>query len=204
MPSAWYPPAWRDRRVTSTPGTPEPSSYRHDHRGRIRLPRGPVVVLVDQRAGVCARPASLGERLRSHLHAYELDQALAAGVSPEGQALLALRAQQLAGPAARRDACRSLDRLLAAQPAPGPLHPVPTAHQLERVAASRAELEQLRNALAAPAPLPVRGVAMVHILLTDGGGPLFHAGAREDLRSAVVRAIRELTRSAHSEGDQGL
>ena len=194
VPSAWYPPAWRARREPSTLGTPEPRNYRQDHRGRIRLPRGPVVVLVDPRTGVSARPASIGERLRSHLHAYELDHALAEGALPEDHALLALRAQQLAGPAARRDACRSLDRLLAAQPAPGPLHPAPTAHQRERVAASRAELEQLRNALAAPAPLPVRGVAMAHILLTDGGGPLFRVGAHEDLRSAVVRAIRELTR----------
>lgn len=203
MPSAWCPPPDRDGRLLSWLRAEGPPRYRRDHRGRLRLPRGPVVILVDRRAGVCARPASLSERLRSHLHGHELDEALAAGAPPEEQPLLALRALQLASPTARRDACRGLDRLLHAGPPPRPRHLSAPALQYERIEATRPELEQLRDTLAASVPLSIRGLAMIQVLLTDGGGPLFRASARGDLRSLVVQAIRELSRSPFGEAQQG-
>ena len=192
MPSAWSPPPECDGRLTASAHAPELPRYRRDARGRLRLPRGPVVVLVDRRTGVCARPASILERIQSHLRGHDLDEALAEGACPEGQALLALRAQQLASPAVRRETCRGVERLLRAEPPPGPRSRAAPTLQYERIEASRPELEQLRDTLAAPTPVSVRGVAMIRVLLTDGGGPLFRAKARADLRTTVLAAIHEL------------
>lgn len=41
-------------------------------------------------------------------------------------------------------------------------------------------------------PVAVRGVAEAHLLLTDGCGPLFFAGAEEELRDAIRCASANL------------
>ena len=202
MPAGWCPPPEDDGRLAASTNPPEPRRYRRDGRGRLRLPRGPVVVIVDGRSGICARPASIRERIQSHLRGHVLDEALAAGADPEEQPLLALRAQQLASPGTRRETRRSIERLLTAQPPPGPHHRAAPNLQYERIEATRPELEQLRDTLAAPVPISVRGVAMIRVLLTDGGGPLFRAKARADLRTTVLAAIHELVRLPYT-GDFG-
>jgi hypothetical protein len=41
-------------------------------------------------------------------------------------------------------------------------------------------------------PVPARGVAQVHILLTDGSGPFYYPGNTDDLRARVLEAIAQL------------
>ena len=51
------------------------------------------------------------------------------------------------------------------------------------------ELDVLADRLAAPGPVDVRGVAQVHLLLTDGTGPLYFRGATDELRARVADAL---------------
>jgi hypothetical protein len=63
-----------------------------------------------------------------------------------------------------------------------------------RIRRSAPQLAELASQLTAPGPVPARGVAMVGMLLTDGLGPLYRPGCREDLGAAVVRATAALAR----------
>ena len=58
----------------------------------------------------------------------------------------------------------------------------------------RSELDGLARSLAGPSPVPAQGVAMVSQMLADGGGPLYRAGARDDLDTLIERAAQALTR----------
>ena len=46
---------------------------------RVTRVRGPVVIVVDERGGVCARTATRWERIRARLQARRLDEELAQG-----------------------------------------------------------------------------------------------------------------------------
>jgi hypothetical protein len=61
-----------------------------------------------------------------------------------------------------------------------------------RIRRSAPELADLAGRLAAPGPVPARGVAMVGQLLADGLGPLYRPACREDLGTAVAGAARAL------------
>ena len=54
------------------------------------------------------------------------------------------------------------------------------------------EFQALAGRLLSPAPLRAGGVAQVRVLLSDGGGPLYRRGCRDDLRARVTGAIRSL------------
>jgi hypothetical protein len=72
--------------------------------------------------------------------------------------------------------------------APRPRVPVCRA----RIRRSAPELADLAGRLAAPGPVPARGVAMVGQLLADGLGPLYRPACREDLGAAIAGAARAL------------
>ena len=61
-----------------------------------------------------------------------------------------------------------------------------------RIRRSAAELADLAARLAAPGPLPARGVAMVGQLVTDGLGPLYRPACPEDLGAVIAGATRAL------------
>ncbi len=61
-----------------------------------------------------------------------------------------------------------------------------------RIRRSAPELAELARRLAAPGPVPARGVAMVGQLLADGLGPLYRPACREDLGAVVAGAARAL------------
>jgi hypothetical protein len=63
----------------------------------------------------------------------------------------------------------------------------------DRIAGSASELDGLARSLAGSGPVPAQGVAMVSQLLADGGGPLYRAGARDDLDALIARAAHALT-----------
>jgi hypothetical protein len=110
-----------------------------------------------------------------------LDRELAAGGPAAADAERALRAAQLTGPTMRRQLARSLRR--AVDPRPGLSAAVP-AHP--GVAADwREPLLGLADRLEAPSPVNPCGVARIHELLTDGGGPLYIQRADLPIEDAV-------------------
>jgi len=137
--------------------------------------------------------------------ATRLDRQLADGVPPEASAILAARAMFLTSVGFRRALAASLRRILAASappsqdepqrpPASGVAHRPYVLLRRDRIARSAAGLAGLAGFLAEQGPVPARGVAMVSQLLTDGGGPLYRAGSRDDLNAIIERASQALIR----------
>jgi hypothetical protein len=107
----------------------------------------------------------------------------------------------------RRALAASLGRMLAASVSPHARPRLMTASRSagvarqpyiplrrDRIAGSASELDGLARSLAGQSPVPAQGVAMVSQLLADGGGPLYRAGARDDLDAMIERAAQALTR----------
>jgi hypothetical protein len=133
--------------------------------------------------------------------AARLDRELAAGASPETGALLATRAMQLTSMKFRRNLATSLQRILAAvgQSPAGPPSPAAGVHPPRiplcrvRISRSAGPLAMLAGSLAAPGPVPVRGVAMISQLLADGAGPLYQEACGDDLGNVIEKAAQALT-----------
>ena len=178
MSTGWYPLGRHHPRVVGPHRGTE---------GTASSPRG--VVLLMDRDGVYVEPVTLRQRIESHLLADRLDQALASGTAPESDVLLALRAQHLVCPTTRWDLAVALERLLrlAAEPDHG-VRRTGSVAVLSRVAAARSDIETLVEHLLAPVPVPVRGLALVRVLLRDGRGPLFRYESTDDLALQVRRA----------------
>ena len=217
MPTGWFPqrdePQDRStRHDCSAPhdnSTPHDSSTPHDNstprparrRGvapaatapaRSRRRRRHQVLQADC-LGVFVCDVTLRERIGSRLLADRLDRTLAAGIEPETDVLLALRAQRIACASARRELAATLRRIVdaACTTAPSPFAS-PCMAVLPRVVAARRDIEALIAALLAPAPLSAHGVARVRLLLRDGGGPLYRYEARGDLGAQVRAATAAL------------
>jgi len=190
MPNGWYPQ--EPRRDADKPdnehGAPLPSVPAR----RQRRSQGPEVIQVDC-FGLYVEHVTIVQRLESHLLGDRLDRTLAAGVAPETDVLLALRAQRLACTTSRRDLAHSIQRLLdaAAEPAHG-FNAHASMAILSRVTECRRDLEALIDHLLAPAPLSARGVALVRLLLRDGTGPLYRYESRADLGILVRRVTAAL------------
>ncbi len=135
--------------------------------------------------------------------AARLDRQLADGVPPEASAILAARAMFLTSVEFRRALAASLRRILAASASPdGPSRPPATGVarrpyvplRRDRIAGSAAGLTGLAGFLTEQGRVPAQGVAMVSQLLTDGGGPLYRVGSRDDLDAIIERASQALIR----------
>jgi len=81
----------------------------------------------------------------------------------------------------------------SAAKSPGAARPprVPLRHA--RISQSARLLAELASRLAAPGPVPARGVAMVTRLLSDGTGPLYREASGDDLGVIAERAAQALT-----------
>lgn len=135
--------------------------------------------------------------------ATRLDRQLADGARPEASAILAARAMFLTSAGFRRALATSLRRILVTAVSPDPrprpsaagvAHPPHVQLRRDRIARSASELAGLAGSLAGQGPVPAQGVAMVSQLLTDGGGPLYRAGSRDDLNAIIERAAQALIR----------
>ena len=145
-----------------------------------------------------AREVRARDRLVARWKSPKLDRALAKGVPPETSGALLLRARTLLGPRARRQLSRALQRILREAPrAPWPGARMPVRRN--EVMDSRDDLNLLARRLLAPAPVDVRGVAQVRLLLSDGSGPLFWRRSADDLRGRVREAIEALELKAPHE-----
>ena len=181
------------------------------------------VLIEDDRAGLALRRLRPWHRLLAQCQAGRLDRELAGGASPEASAALAARAMRLTSLGYRRDLAASLRRIVlaageraavrsaqvAAPRSPGAARPprvprrrarisqsshpprVPLRHA--RISESARLLAELASRLAAPGPVPVRGVAIVTRLLSEGMGPLYREASRDDLGLIAERAVQALT-----------
>jgi hypothetical protein len=132
----------------------------------------------------------------SQLLAPSLDRKLAEGRSPETHLLLAARAQVLVSPVKRQTlAYRWADLLGHARRAPGPRDPR-TPINRDGILANEPEIRALLDALVAPTPGHVRGIAMLSWLLSDGNGPLYNRRCSDQLRGVVLAATALLDSSA--------
>ena len=140
-----------------------------------------------------AREPTARERVWACLLARRLDRALAAGVSPEGSALLALRAQALVRSRVRHRLACALQRILSeATEPPQRRSPARVPVRRDTVRGASEGIEGLIHRLLAPAPVSAAGVAQVLLLATDGTVPLYHRGSVQDLSGTIEQAVTSL------------
>jgi hypothetical protein len=137
-----------------------------------------------------AGSARVWDRLQARLAPARLDRALASGAPPASNPALALRAERLVSPGARRDLARALERL--AERSERRTLGSRLAPRAERLAEARDDLGRLARRLAAANRAEAEGVARARELLSDGSGPLFWRGSNEDLATRVRAAIAGL------------
>lgn len=130
------------------------------------------------------------------LLASSLDRRLAAGHPPESGRFLAVRAQKLVSPSARRVLVGRWEHVLemSRQPPAGRSSRAPLCR--DRILAVDSELREMLLFLSTPRPTAARGVAMVHLLLGDGTGPLWNRRCPDDLRSVLRAATAQLDPAA--------
>jgi hypothetical protein len=164
--------------------------------GRGRASRLPgrlasTLVLADDQglmSADCSHRLSTWDRARARCRAFALDERLAAGSSPDGDALVAARARLLVSLARRRQLARDWG------------HVVRVARERsygsmvcrDRVVAAEPDIRELQRSLRAALPVPARGVAMASWLLTDATGPLYNRRTSADLGASVREVIRQL------------
>ena len=163
------------------------------------------VLIDDDGGGLTLRRLQPWHWLLARCQAGRRDRELAEGISPEACASLAARAARLTSMEYRRDLAASLNRIVLATGEPLPARPVVApksrgaAHpprvplRLARIRRSARPLAGLAGRLAEPGPVPVRGVAMVTRLLSEGAGPLYREAPGDDLDVIIERATQALT-----------
>ena len=138
------------------------------------------------------RRARLRERIAARWRAHSLDAQLERGVAPEAGAALALRAHDLGEPRMRLALARGVQRAL--DDARSPQRPSRSRVPVSKaeVMAAADQLDELAKRLRSPGLLASRGLASVHLLLTDGCSPLYLRGTTGKLRVTVSRALEAL------------
>ena len=152
-----------------------------------------LILMDDLDQCVATRHATPGERVAAQVRAARLDRDLAAGTSPDSTAALALRAQALDRPSMRRTLARGVQRVLdeAAYKGPPRFDGARVRVPRGRILPVADELRLLIDHLTTPGPVPARGVAMVHVLLTDGAGPLYYRGQTHHLLAVILDAVEQ-------------
>jgi hypothetical protein len=126
-------------------------------------------------------------RLRVRAQRLKLDRGLAGGLSPLESKELKVRAQQLGSERTRGKLAKSLARIVSrAEDKPGrQLGRWGLAFSGPQVLASRDALVRIRERLTGPGPHSLRGVAMVSVLVSDAGSPLYMTRRPGDLSRAL-------------------
>jgi hypothetical protein len=120
-----------------------------------------------------------------------LDRRLAAGVAQWHSPLHAARAVQITGARRRRRLARSLEALAerAEMPHNMFLHSSVVEPCREQVREALPQILMLTIDLRGARPVRARGVAALHRVITDGGGPCY---VRSD-RAALARALEQVS-----------
>jgi hypothetical protein len=156
---------------------------------------GTIVLIGDPPVPQRSRP---GDWLLTRLRSVSLDAELARGCPPESSRLLAARAAALVTPRRRRALAGYWDRLLgrARQQLRARTWPGPPAAAVplcaDQIVAATPAIRDLISRLAAPLPVPARGVAMARVLLTEASSPVYNPRAPVALAAAVAAAAAEL------------
>jgi hypothetical protein len=140
---------------------------------------------------VTVREYHARDRLRARLDARRIDEVLARGVSPDSSVTFSLRAHTLIGIRARRSCSRALRALVNEARAPA-WHPVAVPLCRRKIVAAEDQIEHLAERLTDRQPVAARGVAQIHVLLTDGRSPLYYDPDADDLRPALQAAAAAL------------
>lgn len=151
-----------------------------------------LVLLAEANGSPAVKRVRPWDRMVTRCLAARLDRELAAGVAPDSSAVLALRAQRVTRPGARRDLAESVERALVVGMRPAAARSPAVLLCRDKVREAAGELRELVGCLVAPGPVPARGVALVRILLSDGGGPLYRSHSTCDLRARVREAAEAL------------
>jgi len=144
------------------------------------------------------QPAGLGDTVLARVFGASLDAALAAGSPPESSRLLAARARDIVSLRKRRSAAGYWEHLLRrarAQQARrawphAPAGAVPVS--ADQIMAAEPLICDLISRLSAPLPVPARGVAMAHVLLTDATGPVYERHSPVSLAAALEEVTVQL------------
>jgi hypothetical protein len=132
-------------------------------------------------------------RLRVRLNARALDSRLADGANPLADPRLALRAQQLTRGKTRARFAATLERIAVLLDATGARSVLqPAALNVDAVRTNRTELLRLAKRLRDDRTVCERGVAMVSMLLRDGGSPLYEHHADLPLSYCTRMALLSL------------
>jgi hypothetical protein len=142
------------------------------------------------------RRARLRERMAARWRARSLDSQLARGVAPECAAALALRAHALGEPGMRKALARGMQQALDQSRCPRRPSLSRIRVRKDEVLAVADELDALSTLLRGPGLLALPGLARVHLLLTDGRGPLYFRG---ELRAAVHGLSKGSTRASNGD-----
>jgi hypothetical protein len=130
------------------------------------------------------------DRLLARLLSFRLDGELAEGRPPEWSRLHAARADHLESVTFRNELADNWDHVMevaAGRTAtPGRSR---SPLRRDRVADAEPRIRELVTLLRGPQPVPARGVAVAHQLLTDGTGPLYQPASKTALSEAVADAI---------------
>jgi hypothetical protein len=134
---------------------------------------------------------SLRLRLRVCTQSTALDNELARGASPMRSRELALRARQLVEPKRRERLASALESLCEhAQRASSTTSIVPLPRR--EITEAGGSLLALALRLRDPRPIYAAGAAMISVLLRDGTGPAYTAGAGPELRRGLRAAAAAL------------
>jgi len=132
------------------------------------------------------------DRLLAGALAPSLDRQLAAGRPPRSGQALAIRAREIATPAARRELARRWTNVVDQ----ARLQPVPrfvrAPLQRDAVIAAERDLHAMISVLTSGRPIDARGAAMASELLRDGTGPLYNHRSLVDLGAVVRAATRQM------------
>ena len=142
-----------------------------------------MIVLLQKPDG-CVRPADVrpAHRLLARLLADRLTRELASGRSPDSSTLHALCAQALVQPFRRIELAHAIVETVHAAVAGDTSRQVPVRWGHVRLVGP--ELLTLADDVQSRGPVSARGMAMVHVLVTDGAELLFYARSPNELVTA--------------------
>jgi hypothetical protein len=164
-----------------------------EHAGAIEpdnLAVQPTPRTVDRRSVTRCR---IRDRVLARVRARALDRALASGIPTDTSPALWLRARALARPWVARELGQQLCRIAQEAHEPRRMPGMRVRAARERVLAAEDDLRVLAARLQSGEPIAAHGIAKVHLLLSDGTGPLFHRGSDRNLSEAIREATSALS-----------
>ncbi len=153
-----------------------------------------VVVAVAASAIVCALVRGVIEHARIEAARERADRWIACRIGqPPSDAVLLARIEELTSPRLRAHLARSFRRIAADAVESGGRALTPAQHNRRVLRAHVDALRRMADRLADPAqPVTPRGVALVHGLVTAGGGPLYNPKRADELPARLAAALAAL------------